>query len=1320
MAIASAVLVRRFARITCLVLLVGLVWSSAAPAQLPVKAPVVLAGSVVPFGHGSTGPWSQIYSIKLAPNGNLLFLDSAISNLYQLAPGSSTPTLVVAGAPNGGVSNCSTLEASGTYWNAAIAFDSQNNLYVTDRFGSAVHFCRVPYSASSKTWVFSAAANWTNSPAVTANGVKTPISPQDLQVGDDGTFYVSWSNTGEIDNFTVDSSGNTTNLTQMVTGLETMVSNVAVDHAGNLFFIENAYASPGSRVTGIREIPAGTKFPLTGDGTGSLESGFARLDPVAEGLNGIKGMTFDAAGNLYISLANNSSYGGNVSGVLMVPNEGTPTAPNLVWADNVMVSPVYTGFPVAIDPRGYLWIPTGGGGNNWAPPGSTSTPCVTTTNATTNATCISSSVVLWAMGSAALGASPTGTAGGTQTIYYSWSQPLTFPTIAVASPGSKNFTLLPTNPNADPNANPPVPPCTAGTAYPAFAGTETDPSSYSWCTASVQLNAQAAGSVEGELQLLDASNNVIAGSNVYLSGTGQGANVAVLSPAAQVSVSKASSLSQPNQVAGDPWGNSYVADSALKSIEMYAAGSSSIDGSALGTGLSGPTGVAVDGAGDLFIGDTGNVIEIPYVNGALATKQQTALAMGLGNHLNLAADAQGDLYVADADKAQVLRIPNPGADVILQNQPLLSLTVSAGWTAPSAIATDNAGNVYVADGGSLWQITPWGGSTELTSSLASPVTGLAVDPSGSVFVAGATGLVWIPFDTTTGGLNVNGTVTVAPTVGSGTALPFSVALDGMENTYVTYGSGAGAGLAQLGVTGSLNWGQIVPFLQSDQEAQMFNLGNAPLTFSAFSGDTFSGANMGDYSIGTPADSPACDPANPTPAGTSCFFDVALTPSAAGTSSASLTVLSDAVNSPSLMLSLAANAVPDNREPTTTSIAVTPPSGSVYPGSASIAVTVASSAGMPDGSVVISVSGQAKQTQPLVNGVATFDYTNLLGGTYNVSADYGGSGTAGSSPYPSCATGTACFAVSAAKASFTINTAMPTVTVGPPTGSTTNVTVWAGNTFVNVATQNTITATVTSAVGTPTGSVSFTQNGKPVDPTQAAIPLDANGNAVFSTANLPVGVYNLTVVYNGDTNFSVVSNPIASFQVIVPSVQITATPDTTSITAGTPDKVTLTLKPLVGFTQQVNVQCVTASLPSYTECTFDNPEIGVGTQSDPTAPSTIVVTISTNVPVNGSTSSIAGPAGWSLAAFFGLGLAGLIAGRRRFHRYLMLACLGLMLSGAFLGITACTNAGYSTPPPAPKVATPAGTYAIQIITVNPANGQQNSLTTPLFTLQATVQ
>jgi hypothetical protein len=54
------------------------------------------------------------------------------------------------------------------------------------------------------------------------------------------------------------------------------------------------------------------------------------------------------------------------------------------------------------------------------------------------------------------------------------------------------------------------------------------------------------------------------------------------------------------------------------------------------------------------------------------------------------------------------------------------------------------------------------------------------------------------------------------------------------------------------------------------------------------------------------------------------------------------------------------------------------------------------------------------------------------------------------------------------------------------------------------------------------------------------------------------------------------------------------------------------------------------------------------------------------------------------------------------------------------MTACTNAGYSTPPPAPNVKTPQGTYNVQIVTYDPEALQQTSLTAPMFTLPVSVQ
>jgi hypothetical protein len=1440
MTIESAVKFRLVARIACLVLIAGLLACGTAMAQLPIpftpgNPPPVLAGSVLPFNHGATGQWSQLYSQKIAPNGNVVFLDSAISELFQLAPGASTPTLIVAGASGSNASNCSDLEASGTYWNAAIAFDAQNNLYVTDRYGSSVQFCRVPYNASSGTWNFSSADIW-KGPTFLSGTVPTAISPEDMAIGDDGTFYASTSGgsgPASIYKFTVDSSGNVTSTTAMVTALQEYAYGIAVDHAGNLFFIENIYGStPGTRVGGIREIPKSATLPVSTSSGGEAQGTLLLGNSNAFG--GIAGIQFDAQGNLIFGSINNSNYGGNVSGLFLVPNEGTPTNPNLVWADTVMISPISGSHQPLVDPRGFLWVATGGS-SNWSPTGTLAPNCDTLTTQTIEATCLASTLVIWEPGMANLGSAATGgakavpitaysvpAAGGSVTltagnsftenqvvqitagtndalaalnglsfrviaaglsstqfevstslisggasgstsakatplpygtVYYTFNAPTTPSKIAFAQATGNSFVNMAANPTPDTSIIPPVPPCTAGATYPAFSPTETSNAQYSWCSAFVQLNAQSAGAVENELQLLNSSNGVITGSNVFIGGIGQGSAVSVVGSNAQQSI--ASGLNHPQQVASDPWGNTYVADSALKAIEKYPAGTTSpVSGAAIGSGLSGPTGVAVDGIGNLFIGDTGNVYEIPYVNGSLATAQQTKIASGLGTgNLSLATDTFGDVFIADQAKKQVVEITNPQAALLRQSLPLQ--TLGSGFTGPTAIATDNSGNVWVADGNNLWEITmPFGGATEVTSKLQGPVTGLAVDPSGSIFVAEASGLEWIPYQTTStsSGLNINGLVTVATGLGtSGTTLPNSVALDGSENVYADYGSGSSAGLSQLSTSGAVNFnsfGEVNPNVPLEADAQLFNLGNTPLTLAALSGDAVTGASASDFTV-APAtlNTPACGPSTNTQPGSSCYLGLNILAPSPGQANASVSVLSNAANaSTGVNIALSANVIQDLRWATNLTTVISADTtdsgcyGSVYPGCESITVTVTSApgAGTPQGSVILLVPGsgasQSNQTATLNgSGVATFKLTGLLGGSYNVEAIYGGFGTAGATQN-TCSTPT-CFAGNAAKSTITIKPATPAFIVGPPgtegclnwtaTNCTPNsnyVTSYLSNTFVSQASNTWMTASVTSKVGTPTGSVSFLLNGKPVDSTQAQSSLNSSGIANFTLVNLTQGLYTLTAVYNGDQNFATQSITLASFEVIVPSIQVTSSPATLSTKAGTPASATLTLEPLVGFSKDVSLQCVTSSLPKYSECTFAYPNSGQGVVTvGSNTPSTIVVTISTNVPVNGGgMASLERHAPWALAGMFGLGLLGLIAGRKRFSSYMALICLALMLAGVSMGIAACTNAGYSTPPPPPVSPTPLGTYNVQIITYDPQTTKQNSLSTPLFTLPFTVQ
>ena len=1282
MAIESAVSLRRVARTACLVLVVAMSMCAVSVAQLPLQAPVpVMAGSVVPLDHGSTGTWGQIYKVAVAHNGTVLFLDTANSYLYQLPLGATTPTVVVGPTHGSTNSDGSTLEAPalGGYWNSGMALDANDTLYVTDRYGSSVHFYRVPYTPASGTspggWFFSAAANWGST---IAGGLNT----HDVAIDDQGNLFVSTETSPQIIKIPVNpATGVSGTPVSIITSLKAAVSNVAVDHASNIYFLEDAYSSDRSKIVpGVRMIPAGTSG-ITGDSTGAQEQALTRID--ATGNFNFKGITVDAAGNLYLS-SQTDSYGGNANMVLMVPNEGTPLQPNLVWADSVMVSPVPAGFAIAIDQKGNLWIPNGGG--NWQPNGSL-------------AISGTQGVVQWAMGSANLGATAIGTPGTAGTVFYSFSSSVTPASIGFSQAGGASSFSAVANPNPDPTVTPAVLPCTAGTTYQPWSSTAVG--AVTFCAYYVALNPSLPGSVSGEVQLKDANGNAIAGSNVYLHGVGQGPAISILAPALEVPV--AAGLSAPKQVAGDSAGNSYVADSGLGKVMMYPPGSSSAAGTSIGTNLHSPTGVAVDGAGNVYIGDSGDIIQVPFVSGALVAGAQTTIQTGLGNNLNLAVDGAGGVFVADKDNMQVVRIANPTAALTLEDQPVI--TIGSQFTAPSAIAADGAGNVYVADESSLWELTPNGGQVEITSSLAAPVTGLAVDASGSVYVARSGGLLYIPNQAASGGLNINAATPVANDLPD---TPYSVGVDGFGNAFVSHGSAATASLTQLGIGGLLDFGQIVPFVEADQEAQVFNIGNLPLTLSSFATDTFTGSAAADYSIGI-GDAPACDPSAPIVAGTFCYLGIALTPFAAGQSSAAVSVLSDAANAPSVTLNLTASVVADNRPATQTAIQIAPTTGStiVYPGNVTITVTVTGT-GTPAGTVTLSVTGQTKQTADLLNGIATFTYSNLNGGRYNVTANYGGSGTD--------------FAVSSKKSSFIVNPAPPVLAVATPVSTPNLVTVSGGATYVIVGGSYSLSASVTSPVGTPTGTVTFKEGSGPADPTQSTSSLDASGNATFNTQNLALGSHTITAVYNGDTNFATVSSTPLVLQIIPPSILISANPAAPSLTAGVAGQVTLTLQPLVGMVSTVNVQCVASSLPPSSECTFDNPKADVGRQTDNTAPTIIVVTISTNVPVNVAAGTPATTgfkvAPIAFAGIFGIGLLGLLAGgkTKSFRNTFRVLWLTLMLSGAAMCVSSCSNSGYTKTPPAPHVATPPGTYQVSIVTLDPSSGHQESLP---FTMPVTV-
>jgi hypothetical protein len=1249
MAIESATFLRRLARIVTLVLSVACLGSVFAVAQAPV-----MVGSVVP-NQNAANQFGQIYRIVVAKNGNMLFLDTQQGALYQLAPGATTLTTL--SAPG------AVLKGGGNFWNAGMALDNYDTLYITSEW-TTPYFYRIPYTpgpnGTNGTWNLTGSSDWTAGDLIVGGS-----GSREVGFDDSNNMYVSTESAPSILKFSVDANGNTGSVTTLVKSLFAEAAKMAVDHAGNVYFIEDPWSARTKVAVGVWMVPAGTS------GTVGEVSPVVRIDPPGAGYN-FKGVTVDAAGNLYFSstldTGGTSGGDGNANMVLMVPNESgspsTATQASLNWNHAVMVAPVSASAAIAIDPRGYLWIPTAT--NGWVPPGTTlsnAAPVPGTNN-----------WVQYSLGSINLGASPIGAADTAGTLFFTFSgAAATTPAkIAFSQPGSgSDFAVVATNPLLNPNT---TPPSVDTTVIPCAAGTANLP--YTTCQYWLAVKPRVAGAVSGQLQMLDSSNNVIPGSATYLYGVGQGPEVALLGAPAVLPIGNG--FSTPAQVAVDSQGATYVADPGHGSVLQYPVGSTaSTTPVSIGTGLTAPTGVAVDGAGNVYIGDSGKVIEVPFVAGALDAAAQTVIQSGLGTTLNLAVDGAGNVYAADESKGRVVKIPNAATESTLSSGTTISLDAGfalGGFTKPSAVAVDGLGDVFVADGTNLDEVTPLGEQTTITAGLTGTVTGLAVDTSGSVYVAGTTGLSRIPA--------VGGTLTFndASGIGQGTInSPTSVAMDRTGNLYVSYlGSGSTASVAELNVNGSFSYGTVTPYIETDADAQLFNIGNLPLTLSPLTGDLITGSNAADFLLATAGDSPSCTSASPMAAAISCYFGFGVVPSlASGTETASVAILSNASNAPSISLALSANPVVDSRPATTTTIS--PIAALTYPGKVTITATVVSAAGTPQGTVLLKVTGHGTQTAQLTSGVATFSYSGLLGGSYKVNATFEGYGTQGAAPD---------FAVSVApQVTFTVKQATPSATVTTPA------------TYLLFGGSNTITATVSSGVGVPTGTVAFMNGSSLADSSQPATTLNGLGTATFNTSNLALGTYTLTAVYSGDQNYSPVTIPISTFQVINQSVLITATPSTLNLTAGVPGSVSLNLQGLVGFggpKSAIVMGCVTTSLPKYSECTFDNTTVLINPAG---GSATVVMTISTNVPVNGGAFLRMGPAPWELAGLFSFGLFGLVFGRKTGfnRRALTIVCLMLMLTSAVFGVTACTNSSYTHTPPAPVVKTPSGTSNVVVTT-----------------------
>jgi hypothetical protein len=235
----------------------------------------------------------------------------------------------------------------------------------------------------------------------------------------------------------------------------------------------------------------------------------------------------------------------------------------------------------------------------------------------------------------------------------------------------------------------------------------------------------------------------------------------------------------PTGVAADAAGNVYVADfenhtirkATAAGVVTTLAGSAGTKGSADGTGdaalFSGPTSVAADGAGNVYVADYENhTIRKVTPGGVVTTLAGSAGSAGYTDATGSAAqfyypygvavDGAGNVYVADSYNHAIRKVTPGGAVTTLAGGGAGyadGTGTGAQFYYPYGVAVDGAGNVYVADSynHAIRKVTPGGAVTTLAGSagiagsadgargtaLFNYPTGVAVNHAGGVYVADA-------------------------------------------------------------------------------------------------------------------------------------------------------------------------------------------------------------------------------------------------------------------------------------------------------------------------------------------------------------------------------------------------------------------------------------------------------------------------------------------------------------------------------------------------------------------------------------------------------
>ncbi|MFP5228915.1 MAG: Ig-like domain repeat protein, partial [Acidobacteriota bacterium] len=706
------------------------------------------------------------------------------------------------------------------------------------------------------------------------------------------------------------------------------------------------------------------------------------------------------------------------------------------------------------------------------------------------------------------------------------------------------------------------------------------------CQVTVAFAPKYPGPRNGAVVLLDAAKNTLG--TQYLTGLGQG-SLAVMVPGAvsivagQVSEwtlvndgqpATQADLYLPSGVAVDRSGNLFIADSHHNRVrEVFGTGSNAGtittvagDGSAgydatatvaTATSLNQPGGVAVDGAGNLYIADTNNNVirKVNLATGAISTAAGTgapgytgdggpANAATLNSPEGVTVDAAGDLYIADTNNAAVREVVAATGKIATiagdgTGVPGFAgdgtAAVGAKMNAPYGVALDPSGNLYIADSGNnrIRVVNTAGtistfagngtpaflgdGSAATSAELYSPL-GVACDPAGNVYIADARNYVVRKVNAVTGvistiaGTNANDNYIDGKSdfsygngqngdaftgggiaTGAGIYAPYGIAVDQAGNLLVAEYFDH---LVRK-VTANAATLFFQPELWQNQvsSAQNQKVENDGNAALSFSAVT-PDANAAVASSGT-----TCSTSSSVAVDASCVVAAEFAPTTATLTNplvGNVSLAGNAANAP-LDISVVGQALGLNGAIVTLTSSQNP---SAYGQTVTLNVTVKqdpnSTQGTPTGSVTFSDTFKGTTTtlgtQTLAGGNASLQLSSLAVGTHVITANYGGD---------------TYYSASASNPLSQVVQEQVTVTVANAAGG--NPSAWGATV--------TFAATVTVSGGIPvSGAVSFYNNGNYLGSGTL------NGNvATYSTATLPVGSNAITASYTDSNNVSSTSS-----------------------------------------------------------------------------------------------------------------------------------------------------------------------------------------------------